>query len=127
MTTRNSTIPAPQRSRTYIFATASDAAVAVGANGMADELGCGEYVSRIRISAKVAPVGAALIVRLRIIDPTDGSVVATIGSFNLADGAKYAAEQTFTAALIGRAQALEADVTQVGSGTAGTGLSLAVD
>lgn len=89
-------------------------------------IGRGRVVRRARASVKVAPTGASITVAIKRYTLATGVVVDTLGTVTIAATA-FTGEVTWAGVIVTEAQALAAEITQIGSTLPGENLSLLVD
>jgi len=89
-------------------------------------IGQNDVVSQADAQVRVAPVGAAIHVAILLILRSDGSTVSTLGTVTIADGALESGGLTFTPTIVDSSHAIAIAITQVGSGTAGSTLTVIV-
>lgn len=88
--------------------------------------GRGQTVFGAFAQVKTAPVGDDITIDINLIDGSDGSTVSTLTTLTIADGDLQSTPVTFTATEVPQNYSLEAQITQIGSGTAGANLTVEV-
>jgi hypothetical protein len=88
-------------------------------------VGKGLPVSKASAQVDVAPVGAAITVDLQIGDRTTGALAAAFATVTIPDGA-LDSDLAFSPIVIDGNHFLAANITQVGSGTAGKNMTIQV-
>lgn len=88
--------------------------------------GRGTVVSEVTGQVKTAPVGADIEVEINIVDRATGAFVSLLGTLVIADGDLDGTVTFATPTLIPDTQALEALITQIGSGTPGSNMTIQV-
>lgn len=87
--------------------------------------GQGDVVSQASGNVRVAPVGAAITVDIQLINLTTGAVVSTLATLTIA-AAALVGSIDFTPTLIDSAHGLVIAITQIGSISAGSTLTVVV-
>lgn len=88
-------------------------------------IGRGKPVSNVTGTVKTAPTGASITVAIKLILRSDGSTVSTLGTLTIVAGSKTG-DLAFTSTAVPITHALAAEITQVGSGTAGANMTVMV-